>query len=543
MDRPTDAGGVRRRRRRHGARRHALPFDPVLKEWTAEKAALIAELPPKQRDALTLSFHGNEPAQIAEIVGRSVKAVSMELYRARKRVRLALEDKGRLLLLLLPARLRRAATRASGSLAGSPVPQSLANGLMPLLASVLVSVGTPFSLPAVLPLPTPTAYLGGATNSPAAVSSPFHGAVSPYRLAAEAGSGGSLPTSLGATRAPNPLGGHLPADATPDDTQFLTAASAPRAATSRAPVVALGMSSACSCSVLFASFDGGSTWAPSSVPAPPDAEQVVLPPGWPTADSRIFIGTNTVTGLAPYVVPHFGAIPEPLAAPPGHLALSSRFDQGDDRLFVAAQGEVAVVNLDSGLSAAPLITYPASVGVASLATPPSSEGHDVLILAPPGTALTVQPLSGPTQGRSVVRCRGTVCTLDAATPPPSATQITTDPAGPLTSVFWAQGVSLSPAAGGPFKDGPLPPGTSGVDVVSLQGDAVWAIVTRATTTAVVRIETGGAQWSAHVLAGNPLLARTFLLVPVGTGHVLALLTGGGFLCSADAGLSWQTRCS
>lgn len=539
MEGSTDAGRVRRGRQRRGARRDALPKDRKLGELTPAKLALVNDLPRAQREVLTLSFVGHSPAEIAAMTNRSPKAVTMLLYRARQRVLAALSRLDATANALVLSATRWLRRRRSGRTGPYFAPDALsqtvmATAVMPLITCLLVPVGArssttmPSSTVATRAMAVPAPRVGPPAE-PGARSQAL-----PNRPPSPS-SGARIPSAAIST---SPLvSQHLPSEATPETTTFLTAAPAPDYSTSHG-IVALGMSAGCMCWTLFESMDGGASWTASPFAAPQGAEQVVLPPSWPH-DPRIFIGTASVSGLAPYVVPRFGAAALPLPGPPGHVALSARFDQGDDRVLIAAQGQVAVLHVDDPQSvAAPIVTYPTSVAVASLATPPATSGDDVLILAPPGSAMTATPLAGSTPTRSVMHCRDSVCSYTAA--PPSALQMAAQPSAPLTAVSWADGLALSRGGQQAYRSTSFP-ASDGIGSVAVQGARAWAVIDHDGRSAVVSIDTA-ADWTPTVHTGDPALARSAILVPLGTTHVLDLLVGGGLLCTADDGATWKARC-
>src|SRR5581483_9936367 len=121
----------------------------------------------------------------------------------------------------------------------------------------------------------------------------------------------------------------------------------------------------CQCTVLLRSGDGGASWTADPMAMPPDADQVVLPPAYPT-DPRVFVGSSALGGVASYVVPRFGVAAVPLSLP-GQVALAAGFDGGDDRVFVAARTGVLSVPPDVGTTAPSwLLTYPPVGSVASI---------------------------------------------------------------------------------------------------------------------------------------------------------------------------------
>lgn len=538
MDDPPDAGKVRRRRRRQGARQDAVPTDAVLGEWTPEIAALIAELPRAQREAVTLAFHGHTPVDISRLLNCSVKAASTALYRGRKKVRRGLSGHtggASLLLLLVPPRIRHSVARAGRAVSAESLsPALLTTALVPLIATTVLPLGSSTTLPAER-----TRVVGAvsAVTGAAALRPELQPPTTGLQAGAAAAPVGASRRRASSDIAHLAVADPLPVAATPEDTQFIAAAPAPDYAASHS-IVAVGMGRACGCWLLFESTDSGATWIPSAVPAPQGAEQIALPPSWPR-DPRIFVGTNPVTGVAPYVIPRFGDLPQPLPSPPGHLALSARFGRGDDRAIIAAQGAVVAVSFAGAPSATPLVTYPDSPAVAGLATGLTGTDADLLVLAPPGSVVTSTPLGGATSTRTLMACRGNSCTV-ANSAPTAAVAIMTASVSQVTAVSWSQGLAISVDGTGSFQNIGLPDSATFITSVAPTGARVWAVLTRNSTSTVAWVDaTTGA---VHLIHGRPELARSLSLVATADGHLIDLLAGSGLLCSADGGLSWTPRC-
>src|SRR6266567_1423533 len=132
--------------------------------------------------------------------------------------------------------------------------------------------------------------------------------------------------------------------------------------------------------------DGGATWAATDGP-PADVTQLVLPTRYPD-DPRIFAGVSPYDATRnPYVSAGFGIPFQPLPnVPPGTIALSAYFDNGDPRLFSSALGGIWSWTVGSKDVAHQEIAVPTNPAIyntfSALATPPPG-GPAVLAWAPP----------------------------------------------------------------------------------------------------------------------------------------------------------------
>jgi hypothetical protein len=517
--------------------------DPAAAVLDAAAASVIlGRLTAVERVVVRLRAEQLTHAEIAAVLHRSVSWVEKVLRGARRRLS---DLAGGVAGVVLGWWLRRTVRRR---VPGALLPRVGAEPLAQLVAVVLLGtlggVGAdmaprPGSPGAVAAAPSPpSARPGAAVPVGRAPGSP-HGA------GMARGAASRLTTAVGVTSPSSGsgvLGRVAPGQETPEDTQFATAAAAPGPTPGSAPIiVALGMGRSCACPVLFESSDGGASWTSSSVPAPPDAKQVVLPPAYPR-DSRIFVGTDAVGGMATYVVAHFGAPPVPLPGPAGLLALAAGFDAGDDRLFVAGQDAVVAIAVDDALPRLePVLIYPASAVPASVATPGDGGRAAVLVLAPTGTAAVGQPLAAPTSTPTLFRCPAAGgCTPQSELSQP-ASVLSTAPGSAAMLVRGGGGMAVATTAGASFQRLALPTGTLRLVAAALGDDRVRAVVAAPSGHPALLWAPLTGPWH-DVTAADPRLQQSAWPLPLPGGRLLDLLAGGGLLCSADGGFSWSPRC-
>jgi DNA-directed RNA polymerase specialized sigma24 family protein len=516
---------------------------------------VLDRLGPLSRLRILRAAEGWTPEQQATAENKPVDTIHIGLHRARQRaLQLFEESSAGAVVAVVGRRLRsggyrvamwcqRQANACYNALGTDPVGQL---GTVAVLAVTSLTTATP-ALEAIPASPLPVALRAAPVRphvGPAAVDAwtgpvarAFHPAAAATATQEPSGADGPLQNAT-----PRLLSRALPADETPEDTQLMTAAAGPNYETTHT-IVALGMGNSCGCAVLFQSTDGGATWTPSTSAAPPGAEQLELPPTYPT-DPRVFIGTNPQSAQSAYVMPHFGDTPMPLPGPAGHLALSARFDSGDDRVFVAAQGAVVSITVDGSLQhVTPLLTYPESLtSTAIVATPAPSDGAAVIVLAPSGTVIVGDPLAGESQTSTLIACgTGTSCASRGAPPAQPLFSLTVSRSDTTSAVSSQSEVSVSSDGGKTFTAATEPSSGAVVESLTTTEGRVWVSVTRGSTAAVLWSADGGATWHNVTAAGDGL-TRTLRLVAIPKGPVLDFLVGRGLRCSADAGLTWQSRC-
>lgn len=534
-----------------------VPVDSRVGPIDAEARRILEKLGPRSREAILRAAAQWTPAQQADADHTSVGTINIRLHRARRRF---LELKAQMnaemgssagALLLLGKRIRMEGKRALANAQRHCVSWSNAVCIEPVsqvaaIAVLAVAGSTPLS--AVPVLVDAQQVVSGATSSwspPAMASTPTDA-----RMAASEDVGHSGPSVvLPATIAPTDnagglttaLGKVLPGDATPEDTQLMTAAAATNYASTHL-IVALGIGNACNCPILFQSPDGGATWQASPASAPAGAEQVALPPNYP-ADPRIFIGTNVTAAATAFVIPHFGAAATPLPGPAGHLALSARFDHGDNRVFIAGQGAVVSVSVDAPTATpSPILAYPQwLVSTADVETPSAADGADVVVLAPQGTLIVGDPAAGKTASTSVFACyQATSCVRRGAVSDP-AVGLSVSPSNLMAAVWSTANVSVSHDGGTTFTPRPVS-GGGVIRSIAVGSDRVWAITASLTGATAVRwLPSDAGTWYDATSAADGL-SRSLRVIAIPGGPILDFLVGRGLRCTADGGITWASRC-
>ncbi len=529
-----------------------VPVDRRIGPINAQARRILERLGPRSRESILRAAQGWTPEQQAAADNTSVGTINIRLHRARRRflqLKAELGSSAGAAFLLgrrvrygaqrVLATARRAAAGWAGGGCVEPISQLAA-------AAVLAAAGLP------------------AATTAAAIAAPSHGLPSPRAAAwlqlsgtpsAKPGTNrGSRPRVVTATppatrpsvirgqqRTGSVLVGVLPGDETPEDTQLMTAAVAANYASTHV-ILALGVGNTCGCPVLFQSSDGGASWVASPTALPSAAEQIALPPSYPL-DPRIFIGTNPQSAPSAYVMPHFGAPATPLPGPPGHLALSTNFGYGDDRVFVAGQAIVVSVGVDATPpTVTPLLTYPGwLVSAADVETPSSADGADVLVLAPQGTAMVGSPSAGQTSSTALFACyEGTKCSRRSSVSA-QAVALSTSSTGIVTTVSGGTNVWVSQNGGSSF--GVAPPSPSGglVRSIGTTEGRIWEVTAQNGITAVGWLPVGGAGWH-DVTVTSFGLTRSLRLFAVPGGPILDFLVGRGLRCTDDGGATWADRC-
>jgi len=529
-------------------RQPQVPTDSVLKTLDPEVVATLDAFPPAEREAMRLhAVAGMTPRQIATHLGVAPQTARMRLLRGRDRLRAWFPDRfpqKRGVFAFgagLARRLLRRARRPLAPEAASALPAFDSLGQLAASFGVMLALAAPAaSTESISPVAIAkvSASMSPTRTAPAAKEHQGHvapavalatGAPGPGRDGPDGGAGAALlPDRTAATETPEDT--HIQSFAATDDL-------------SEPAVVALGQGRACACSVLLLSADGGRSWRAAPLPAPSDAVQVVLPPRFP-ADPRIFLGSSAVGGLTTYVVPWFGAPAEPLGTPPGGIALAAGFDNGDDRLYVAAASGVLSVQPGGGAAPQLVLAYPAIGNPASINPAMRQSGAALVVLAPPFSVDVADGTVPPGAATpTVMACGGTVsrCAVQSVGSS-SARAIAAAADSRVTAVWSAAGIADSVDGGRDFEAVPLPPGTSPI-AVTVSGDRLWLTYLRAGSTGK------GVAWQAaeddvwhDVSSRDAALTQTQSTMQTASGRVLALLADGGLRCSADDGDTWHTRC-
>lgn len=537
---------------------HDVPVDSRVGLIDAEALRILEKLGPRSREAILRAAAEWTPAQQARADHTSVGTINMRLHRARRRF---LELKAQMnaemgssagALLLMGKRFRIHGKRALAAAQRHCVSWSNAVCIEPVsqvaaVAVLAVSGSTPMSAIPVV------AHAQHGASSPTTGSSPVAAAPAPIdsQIAASVSARGTessavSPANLAPVGNTGPLttalGKVLAGDATPEETQLITAAAASNYASTHL-IVALGIGTTCNCPVLFQSPDGGATWQASPTAAPAGAEQVALPPNYPV-DPRIFIGTNVTSAATAFMIPQFGASATPLPGPAGHLALSARFDRGDNRVFIAGQGAVVSVAIDAAAATpTPILAYPQwLVSTADVETPPAADGADVVVLAPQGTVIVGDPAAGKTAATSMFACyEGSSCSKRGVVSDP-AIGLAVSPSSLMTAVWTTASVSVSQDGGTTFVPRPVSASGAVIRSIAVGSDRVWAITASPTgATTVSWLSSGAGTWYDATGAADGL-SRSLRVIAIPGGPILDFLVGRGLRCTADGGLSWGSRC-
>lgn len=559
---------LRARREREAARKRQQAeagalFDPVL-GWPLAGAVgqAVNRLPPAERKTLLLAFEGLRPSDIASMLDEAPNTIRKRLARARGHVRRMVEEEGGqavpalLITLFIGSRLRRL-SRLLRRATASP---SAAYGPVGTVARLLTAGSSQLSVASLAGLVTLLASSG--TGSAQLSVAPPSLAVSPAAVVPEL-VGSATPSAL--LRSPSvargPLAGFirrhtaslLPvgpgSDASverPDDADLVAAA---QGNSEPQMVVALGIGHECACMALFASSDGGRTWRATA--GPPTGAQVALPPNYPR-DSRIFVGTSAQGGASPYVAERYGSPFKPIARslPAGRLALSAAFDNSDPRVFVAGEAGVVAVRLGSAADVRPMVVYPSTGQVASLATPTLSAGPSVLIAAPPASVLstTTQASAGLSTldgAPELIACdRADRCDAQSTIPLPSVQALVLSADFGVDGTVIAMGsgrLASSVDQGRSFQLQPRAAEPAGITSVAASRNLAWTTYPDGKGGELLRrLARSGPVWQP--VGEAAALPVNGVVVALGGDRLLYLAVGHGYLCSADGGASWETPC-
>jgi len=513
------------------SREQGVPYDDVLdRPIVGDLAEAVDRLPGEQRRVFMLAAKGVRPADIARALGKQPRTVGMLLFRARRHLRSTLL--GVLALWQRPwDRLRRYALGRSGPASeavgglSTQLASAAALALMTLTAGSVPLTAPPPAVASPLPMSQADVAAGATPSAPAPRTPQTSGATA-------TASSGQPPVQLAAG---------LPR--TPEQTRLVAITAAPDYRHNHT-VVALGEGPQCHCLVLFQSTDGAATW--QAAPGPPGGAQVVLPPDYPR-DPRIFIGNPAglaVSGSTDYVAERFDGAYDPLPAPPGLLALSGAFDDGDPRLYVASTVGVVAVDLSSGAPTVGAVSTGAW-GAPGLATVPGMAG--VLALVPPDSLnVGTQPLRPPAAASSaVLGCRLALCSHLADTGSTTARALTvsaTYGTDQLVAAWGGSTLALLRDGGHWLQPLPLPSGSGAVRSVGMEAGRLWLeVVDVAARVHMYWTALGTASWHAVSVPGA-LLSVSTSVVALGANRLVLLTPGLGFRCTTDMGSTWLTAC-
>jgi hypothetical protein len=348
----------------------------------------------------------------------------------------------------------------------------------------------------------------------------------------------------------NATGRGSPTAETPEDTQIVSATASPHFAQD-STVVALGWGDTCGCNVVLRSTDGGATW--TSRPGPPDGDQLVLPPDYPR-DPRIFVGyADEIAGAADYWAPAFGRYFRPLAMPAGALALSAGFDSGDERVIVSSRNGIWGLDWTTHV-VQPLVVDPDLSGTPAITAPVGALTTGVLAITSSAaiSATTITNALNSSPNLELWSCPpGQGCNATGSVPLDSEARLSASPGFAVDHTILAytrSRVVLSRDGGGSFQAMPLPPGSGPVNRVALGFPVdgrvpVWMLVQRGRYRFALEFAPSpSGPWST-VDGGLPQITNgDGTLLAVGPDRLIYLSSSTGFVCTANDGLSWSTRC-
>jgi DNA-directed RNA polymerase specialized sigma24 family protein len=527
--------------------RQKAPVDRKLGPLTGRVGRVLERLGPRQRRTILLAAQGLTPAQIAAVDNSTAASVRVRLYRARERAIALLQENGPSMpavLLLMPHRVRGFVGRHVAAFGEGFSAQALATStLVPLIACTLFSTAAPALAPQT---PAPVAFepvRGGVLPaSTSAVPSPPAVAAGPIAVTAHA----AAPVAAVAATTPAATP-RTAAEETPEDVLLILVGTPP---SGRAIIVGTGMGVGCQCSVLMRSVDGGATWSATDGP-PADATQLVLPPDYPS-DPRIFFGVDPQVGVAPYVTAGFGLPYEHVVGlPPGEIAVSAHFDDGDPRLFSAGATAVWSVRMTDAPPLKPHdeVDYSAWTATtripAAVGTPaPTPGGPAVLVWAPSIATVPDAPTVAPTSASRFLSCPAGGACIDVGNVPAPPAVFSRVLAGRNGTVlaFTVQTAYLSHDGGHSFTELGYPQGALAQSVTLAGPDwtpwlAWWAGDGRH---GIGRL--GPAGWVDMSANLAPLKSSAVGLFPLGQDRIIASLHPQGYRCTASAGGAWASRC-
>jgi RNA polymerase sigma factor (sigma-70 family) len=526
-------------------------------------ALIWAGLSPVERRYVADKFAGFSFEEIAHRNGRRLGTVSSNLFRAREHARKIREPLPALIGVGLwrrptdlSRRLRNAAHGSASTAAASPV-QSLTISLT--LAGLLVGVAPAVSAPVAAHVGAVALVADGSAVVPPTQGDQGAAAV---RAAAAGGGGAAMggvpmsdtagPASSSAAQPPNVLGNPVttpPSAETPEDTQIYTATASPNYENDHT-ILALGKGHTCSCSVLLRSTDGGANWVSTS--GVPDGDQIVLPPDYPR-DGRIFVGyLNETPGASNWWTDGVYGTFAPLPGPPGSIALAAGFDAGDPRVIVSAQGGVWSYDTAAHLLR-PLLVETQQGDQSSVATPSGAAAAGVLAMTSsqavtPGTAIDV---ATPNTSQVVWECPpGAACQRRGAVPLQFGGRLAASPLFASDQTVLAYGrdhAVLSRDGGSSFSDVAKPGDATLINSMTLGwspagGTSIWMVVERATGFGLDFKPSLAGGWH-QVDHGLPqITSGSGRVIVIDSHRVLYLSTTGGFVCTANDGATWSSRC-
>jgi hypothetical protein len=234
--------------------------------------------------------------------------------------------------------------------------------------------------------------------------------------------------------------------------------------------------------------------------------------------------------------------------PPGRVAASAHFDDGDPRLFSAALTGLWSIN---PLGAAPYTAheeidysagYAIQAAVGAMATPTPTSGGPALLAWVRSFAVVPGSAGPPPVNPVLVKCPVALPCTAASTLalPPGALAS----AGPLVVAYTGDAAFVSHDLGDSFAALPLPAGTRAVASFAYVGPTYtpWLSTSLSDgTTSVFRLDQSGI-WADASNGERVLHAHLGNLVPLDHGRVLDALVDAGYRCTTADVLRWLPRC-
>jgi len=516
---------------RHGPEHRALDRSLVDRTWVG--------LTSHEKGLLALTYAGFTYQEISGITGKSAKAVSVAITRARQRAR-QLATGAASVGLALGGLIRRLLSRNEHVSAAMATTEQMALLAMSIAAGVGVTTTA-----------TPSTASGNGTTASITAAVPRASGTAPAaRLAMPGHSGGVLfispaPAATPASAPAAKPGGPLLDRSTPapQDVAFSSFTSSPQYSQDRT-VFASGYRLGCSaqCSVIFRSRDAGATW---SFVGFDSGGPVLLPAAYP-ADPTIYVASSS--GLERSddggVSFHLAApIVGPAAVLPGGAPGSARI------LLTASQTPQTWVYSEASRTLSPGPALPAGLLPDSVV----AVNADDFVVAAHNVAV-----NAPALGRTYfVDCTVTGCTTSASFDgyAPSVQMVISSGQETARTIAAFAGASLflSRDAGKSFE--PASTGLSGtIAAVSLfGGQAMPGLLVAANTssgaseTSALALSADGGMTYARLPAfSGPTLVAAMAGLP--DGRLVGYLDAGGadgatgLRCSTDSGRTWTLSC-
>jgi len=526
---------------------------------------ILAQLPNSMREVLRLRAMDQAPDAVsAAQLGITIDAFRCRYKRAVTAARaaargLGIEGTAGVLVTAvrrrwtgLRARWLRGANRGAATaarfadVADNLVRSSSINALGAIAVAVISGATTSLAAPA-LPAAERTTGAGIADGTwhPVGAADRYASGSQAQQRRAGAGAGLIAPALPGLPELPAPGASRSAASETPEDTTFFTATPASQPGYT-SWIMALGWGKGCRCAVLFQSRDGGGSWAAAEGPPANSGgdQRVTLPPSYPI-DPRIFI--SGPAGSPSYSTRRFGEPFMPLPVPSGSIAVSPLYDRGDDRIFIAGQAAVWTYNLDTR-TLQPVVVEGAVSRIIGIASPAQPGGPQLFVIAD-NTSLNAA-VAGAQSQPGLFECdTAQACTYLSTPPLAAAASVAVSPGfstDRTLEVAWIDRVAISHDGGHSFALVTTPvqnePLVSSFLSTSRQGPPLsWAVFQVGNTDRLLRLGVSGSAWQQ--VLGDGGSSDEPLLGAVASGErVIALLAGGGLLCSADGGTGWASRC-